>query len=159
MSNAVESLLQSIFQFGNSSSDVVQALHDEGSLVTTILFIVFFTGLGYATLYHIIDSPSKNSKKHLWITILIAASLSSMMTLFYLPYSINRGLQSASQSSDMLFDGGLGVPSAVAMSFSVLQAIPSAISAFVITVILFAILVQLPWPRRVSTNCRSLRII
>lgn len=159
MGNAFESALQSIFQLGNAPSNIVQALQDQGTLGTELMIVVGFVLLGYSILYHIIDSPSKNKKSHLWTTILLTAASSASMTLFYIPYSIDRGLQAASQAADMSLEGGLDLPTVVTSSFPILGAVPSAIAAFLVTVVLFAVIVQSPWPRRLSVNCRSLRII
>jgi hypothetical protein len=159
MGNAFESALQSMLRLGSAPSDVVQALQDQDTLVTELMMIVCFTAIGYALLYHVIDSPSKNRKSHLWIAILITASVTTLTTLFYIPYSINKGLQALSSPAEMPLDGGLDMPSVVASTFSLASAVPSAISVFVWTVVLFVIVVQSPWPRRLSVNCRSLRVI
>ncbi|MBU3679742.1 MAG: hypothetical protein FGM32_09080 [Candidatus Kapabacteria bacterium] len=159
MGNALESALQSILQLGSAPSDVVQVLQDQGTLGTQLMMILVFTAIGYAVLYHIIDSPSKNRKSHLWMTILTTASVTALTTLFYIPYSVNRGLQALNSATEMSIDGGVDVPSVVASTFPVISAVPTAISAFTLTVILFAVVVQLPWPRRLSVNCRSLRVI
>ena len=173
----LEPIFRYIFLMFNTSGDVWQIMHDQGTMITVFLAIVIAILLSYATLYHIIDQPSLNKRKHLWMFITSTAALVFAFTLYYVPQSVNQGFQNAVQMSqqqnnlDLGGDGSSGdqlasppsnllgnVVNLTTTTFKWIQAIPIAFAAMFWTVVLYGLLSLSPFPRRYSTNCRTLKI-
>jgi uncharacterized membrane protein YeaQ/YmgE (transglycosylase-associated protein family) len=161
----------------NAPSDVWQIMHDEGTVMTVFMTIIGSIILSYIVLYHFIDHPSLNKRRHLWMFITATAGIVFAFTLYFVPQSVNRGFQRAVQLNqqqenlDLGDDGSsstelesptsslLGnVTNLGTLTYRVLDAIPIALAATFWTVILYGLLSLSPFPRRYSTNCRTLKI-
>ncbi|MBV6403805.1 MAG: hypothetical protein IT228_11905 [Flavobacteriales bacterium] len=95
------------------------------------------TGLLYAIQYHIWDRSSFNKKHHWWLVALAVAGVNFLIA-FTIPFN-------AIQSGDHCPDLYLTVPDCLGFGFS------NALWGF----ILFVVITTLPFPRRLSTNCRQ----
>jgi cytochrome bd-type quinol oxidase subunit 1 len=102
--------------------------------VGVAMFLIVF--IGYALYYHIIDSPRIQRRFHWLITLLIIVTLNFAIA-FILPFnSISTGdfcIELAIEKADIL---GFGISNSIW------------------SIILFVVISALPFPRKLSTNCR-----
>lgn len=173
----LESASKYLFMLFSSPADVRQVMHDTGTISTLVIVMLMAVAICYAVLYHAIDNPSFNKRRHLWMFISGSAAFVFAFALFYVPQSVNDGFRqaqadaaqqaaSASSDGDGLEGGGqvsapnLGAiaSNAITTTYNYINAIPMALAAMVWTVVIFILVTFSPVPRRFSTNCRTLKI-
>ncbi len=94
------------------------------------------TALGYALMYHIIDSPKWNKKQHWWIVALVILALNWFIA-FIIPFN---AIRAGNYCKELL----LTINDCVGFGFS--NAIWS--------LILFTLLTSFKYPKLFSINCR-----
>jgi len=99
--------------------------------------MIIFTGLIYALLYHIIDSPRWMKKSHWWLFALLNVILNFLIA-FTIPFNIVT-------SGDYCVQLILSVSDCIGFGFS------NALWGF----ILFIIISSIPYIRQYSRNCRN----
>ena len=156
MGRMLESFLRTIFLQGNTNNDVWQVMHSESTMFSVLIVVVVGIALGYALLYHVIDSASYNKRKHLWMVMSVTASVVFAFTLWYVPFSVKSGIASMQETSANPLESGFTQP--LTLAYGVMNAIPIGLAAMFWTMVLFGLLTLSPFPRGRSINCRTLKV-
>jgi hypothetical protein len=93
MPQFLESALRYVFLLFNQPADVWQVMHDQSTILTVFMVMMMAIFISYGLLYHVIDHPSMNKRKHLWAFILSTSLATSGFALLYVPHSVNKGFQ------------------------------------------------------------------
>lgn len=180
-------VLQRMLLLLDTPGDVLQVMHEDNIIATVALIVLGAVGLCYALLYHVIDRPSLNKRKHLWVAIAIAVVLVFASTLWYVPHAVQQAFLRATQISVAVQRVELRTSDEVGTleeesdelpleigdapvfdnqetgraptDYGIVNALPTALAASLWTFLLFCLLTLLPIPRRYSVNCRTLKII